>query len=178
MENVFEVVVKKLLEVGFYDLLLFIFSLTLFYAILKKVKILGESPLINAVVAFTIAFLIFGFPVIVGFSLTLPLVTFFTHSFVCILMFFLGFLIASFFYPDLPKFLAEKFTSRSVMWIGIAIGISVAIISGLISVFFATPTGTEGGIKIPMDTVITAAGVIIFVILLIIAGSIATQKAT
>jgi len=174
MENVFEIIIGKLIEVGFYDLLIFIFALTIFYAILRKVKILGESPIVNAVLAFSIAFMVFGFPVIVGFSLTLPLVTFFTHSFVWILMFFFGFLIASFFYPDLPKFLAEKFTSRSMISIGIAIGISAVVISGLIAVFWATPPG-EGRIQIPLDVTITAAGVIIFVVLLIVASSVVTR---
>ena len=172
MTNIFETVVQKLLEVGFYDLLIFVISLTLFYAILRKVKILGESPIVNAALAFSIAFLIFGYPVIVGFSLTLPLVTFFTQSFVWILIFFIGFLIASFFYPDLPKFLAEKFTSRSMISIAITIGVASVIISGLIGVLWATPPG-EGAVQIPFDTVITAAGVIIFVILLIVAASIA-----
>jgi hypothetical protein len=92
-------------------------------------------------------------------------------------VFLLGFLVASFFYPDLPKFLAEKFTSRSMISIAIAIGISVAIISGLIAVIWTPPKGAEGGIQIPMDITVTAAGVIIFVILLIIAGYVATQKA-
>lgn len=173
MANIFETVVRKLLEVGFYDLLIFVISLTIFYAILRKVKILGDSPVVNAALAFSIAFLIFGFPVIVGFSLTLPLVTFFTHSFVWILVFFIGFLIASFFYPDLPKFLAEKITSRSLLSIAITIGIATLVISGLVTVFWATPPGEEGGIGIPFDTVITAAGVIIFVILLIVAASVA-----
>ncbi len=172
MANVFETVVQKLIEVGFYDLLIFVISLTIFYAILRKVKILGESPVVNAVLAFSIAFLIFGFPVIVGFSLTLPLVSFFTQSFVWILVFFIGFLIASFFYPDLPKFLAEKFTSRSMISIAITIGFVSVIISGLIGVLWATPPGA-GGIQLPFDTVITAAGVIIFIILIIVAASIA-----
>jgi len=175
MENVFEIVIGKLIEVGFYDLLIFVLALTIFYAILRKAKILGESPVVNAVLAFSIAFMIFGFPVIVGFSLTLPLVTFFTHSFVWILMFFIGILIASFFYPDLPKFLAEKITSRSMISIGIAIGVTAVVISGLISVFWATPPG-EGRIQLPFDTVVVAAGVIIFVVLLIIAASIVTRS--
>lgn len=177
MENIFTTVITKLMEVGFYDLLIFVIAITLFYAMLRKVKLFGESPAVNAALAFAISFMVFGFPVIVGFSLTLPLITFFTHSFVWILMFFMGFLIASFFYPDLPKFLAEKFTSRSTLNIGIAIGISAAIISGLIAVFWATPSGSVGS-QIQMDTVITAAGVVIFIILLIIAGSVAMQKAT
>ena len=174
MENIFEILITKLIEVGFYDLLIFVISLTLFYTLLRKVKVFGESPVVVAVLAFSIAFLIFGFPVIVGFSLTLPLVTFFTHSFIWILMLFIGILIASFFYPDLPKFLAEKFTTRSMLFIGVAIGITSVIISGLIAVFWATPPG-EGRIQVPFDTVVAAAGVIIFVVLILLASQIATR---
>jgi len=157
------------------DLLIFVFAFTIFWAILKKMKFFEGSPAVVAVLAFSIAFMIFGFPVIVGFSLTLPLVTFFTHSFVWILVFFIGILIASFFYPDLPKFLAEKFTSRSMIFIGIAIGVTVAVVSGMIAVFWATPPG-EGRIKLPLDTVYTSVGVVVFIVVLLIASSVALQK--
>lgn len=176
MVNVFELLIQRLVEVGFYDVLIFIIALAIFYAILRKVKILGDSPIVNAALAFCIAFLIFGFPVIVGFSLTLPFVTFFTHSFVWILIFFVGMLIASFFYPELPKFLAEKFTSRSMISIALVIGLATIIISGMIGVIFATPPSEGGGIVLPMDTIAIAGGIIIFVILLIVAGSVATSK--
>jgi hypothetical protein len=176
MENVFELLIKKLLEVGFYDLLIFIIALAIFYAILRKIKILGDSPVVNAALAFCIAFLIFGFPVIVGFSLTLPFVTFFTHSFVWILIFFIGMLIASFFYPDLPKFLAEKFTSRTMITIAALIGLATIFISGMIGVIFATPPSEGGGIEMPIDTIAITAGLIIFIILLIVAGSVARSK--
>lgn len=175
MENIFVPMIQKLIDVGFYDALIFVIALTLFYAILRKVKIFGESQVVNAVLAFAIAFLIFGFPVIVGFSLTLPLVTFFTQSFVWVLMFFVGMLLASFFYPELPKFLVEKVVSRGVLSIVLAIGITAAVLSGLISVFWTTPKA-EGATAIPLDTAIVAGGVIVFIILLIIAGSIATQR--
>ena len=174
MENVFEVVIKKLLEVGFYDLLLFVFSLALFYSILKRVKLFGDSPAIVAILAFSIAFIIFGYPVIVGFSMTLPLVKFFAQSFVWILVFFIGILMASFFYPDLPKMLTEKFTSRSMLYIGLTIGIVTVILSGLWNVLWMTPV-VEGAVVPPSDVVFTATGVIIFCVLLIIASSIATR---
>ena len=177
MENVFELVVNRLLEVGFYDLLIFVVALALFYGILKKTKLFEGVRLVNEILAFCIAFLIFGFPIILNYSLILPIATFFTHSFLWILIFFVGMLVASFFYPDLPKFLVEKFTSRSMLSIGIAIGLATAIISGLVAILWATPSqevATQP--KPPLQTTIVAAGVIIFVLLIIIAGSIAVRQ--
>lgn len=175
MENVFEILIKKLLDVGFYDLLIFIIALAIFYAILKKVKVMGDAPVLNAALAFCIAFLVFGFPVIVGYSLTAPFVKFFTHSFVWILIFFVGMLVASFFYPDLPKFLAEKFTSRTILNIGIVLGIVTLLLSGMINVIFATEPSESGGIAISTDVVAIIAGMIIFIVLLIVAGTVVTS---
>lgn len=175
MTNIFELVIERLLEVGFYDLLIFIIALSIFYAILKKSK-LFESPLVNAALAFSVAFLIFGFPIILNYSLVLPMAHFFTQSFLWILVFLVGFLLASFFYPDLPKFLTEKFTSRSMLSIGIAVGISIAVISGMIGILWVTPAPEEATRPIVgRETTTIAAGVIIFVILLIIAGSVALR---
>jgi hypothetical protein len=173
MVNVFETIITKLLEVGFYDLLIFVISFTLFYALLKKVKFFGESQIVVAILAFCMAFLIFGYPVIVGFSMTVPLMTLFTQSFVWILFFFIGFLIAGFFYPDLPKLLAEKMTSRNVLYIGVVIGLVSVITSGMINVIWTTAPA-EGSLQRSVDTSILAAGVIIFVVLLIVASQIAT----
>ena len=171
MENVFEIVITKLLEVGFYDLLIFVCSLTMFYAILKKYKLLGDSPSINAVLAFIMAFMVFGYPVIVGFSLTLPLVKFFTQSLLWVMLFFMGVLISSVFYPDLPKLLIKKFTSRTAIWAGVFFTIVSMIVSGWASVLWMSPV-TEGNIVIPFDLSITAAGLIVFIIILLIGASV------
>jgi len=176
MENIFKLLIEKLLEVGFYDLLIFIIALTIFYAIFKKFKLLGESPVINGVLAFSIAFLIFGFPVILNYSLVLPMATFLTQTFLFLLVFLVGFMAASFFYPDLPKFLAEKFTSRSMLSIGITIGIAVAILSGMFNLLFITPSAEETTAPLaPREVSTLAAGIIIFVILILVAGAVALQ---
>ena len=177
MENVAEIVINKLLEVGFYDVLIFVIALAVLYGILDKVKFFGGSTIVNVALAFSVAFLIFGFPIILNYSLILPMAKFFMHSFLWILIFFVGMLVASFFYPDLPTFLTEKFTSRSVFYITIAIGVATAVISGLVSVLWAAPPSDESiSASPPTDVVIVAAGVIIFVILLVIAGSIALRQ--
>lgn len=176
MENVFEILINKLLEVGFYDLLIFLIALAVFYGILQKIKFFEGSRGINAILAFSIAFLIFGFPIIVNYSMVLPMAKFFTQSFVFILVFLVGTLVATFFYPDLPKFLLESITSRSTLYVSIAIGLAVAITSGAVSVLWATtPIEEVAGPVVPADTTLVAAGVIIFVILIIVAGSIALR---
>jgi hypothetical protein len=166
-----EVLITKMREVGFFDVLIFVIALAMFYAILKKFKILGESEIINAAVAAAMAFLIFGYPVIVGFSLVMPLTAFFTHTMVWILTFVIGFMLASFFYPDLPKFLAEHFTSRSWLFISIVIGILIAILSGLAGILISTPY-QEGAVSTPLGVTTMIGGVLVFVLVLIIAGSV------
>ena len=177
MENVFQVLVEKMLEVGMYDLFIFVIALAMFYALLKKSKVF-DSEVVNAALASSIAFLIFGFPVIMNYSLTLPFVRFFTQSFVWLLMFFFGFLSASYFYPDLPKFLAEKFTSRSMLTIGIVGGLLISITSGTIAVLWAAnPVEQKIEAALPYETSSMAAAVIIFVVLIIAAGSITLRSA-
>jgi len=175
MVNVFEIVIKKSLELGFYDLLIFIFALTLFYALLKKFKILGESPTINAIIAFIMAFFIFGYPVLVGYSLTMPLTKFFTSSMLYILLFFMGILISSFFYPDLPKFLSKTFTSRTFMWIAGFFVILSIVMSGLLNVLWES-AAVEGGVQVSSDLSFIAAGIIVFLLVVLIAASVAVSK--
>jgi hypothetical protein len=176
MENIMETVVSKLLEVGFYDLLIFVIALALFYGILKKIKFFEGSTVINAALAFAISFLIFGFPVIMNFSLVLPLARFFTTSFVFVIVFLVGMLVASFFYPDLPKFLTEHFKTRTMISVGMAIGVAVAVISGIAGILYAAPPKGPSTLPItPSDTGVVSSGTIVFIILLIVAGSIALQ---
>jgi hypothetical protein len=166
-----EILVKKMMEVGFFDVLIFVIALAIFYAVLKKFKVLGESEIINGAVAACMAFLIFGYPVIVGFSLVMPLTAFFTHSMVWILTFVIGLMLASFFYPDLPKFLGEHFTSRSWLFISIVIGIVIALLSGLAGVLISTPV-QEGAASTPLSVTTMIGGVLVFVLVLIVAGSV------
>lgn len=174
MENIFEMLITKLLEVGFYDFLIFVMALGMFYGILRKIKFF-ESQLVTAVLAFSIAFLIFGYPVLMNYSLVLPFTAFFTQSFLFILVFFIGMLIASFFYPDLPKFLGEQFTSRTMIFVGVTIGVAVALISGSTTLIWLTPAQESPRASAPSEVTTIASGVIIFMILLIIAGSIALR---
>ncbi len=171
--NIFEPIIRRLIEVGFYEFLLFLFSLAMFYALLKKSKVLGESPLINAVIAFVGAFLVFGYPVIIGISLTMPLTTFFTQAVIWILLIFVGLLLASFFYKDLPGMLAEQFKRRTTLYEMLAVGLVLLVTSGLISVLWqgvAAPAA-PGAPTPPQDVLLIAAGVIIFIVVILIGAS-------
>jgi hypothetical protein len=172
--NPFEMIVNKLIALGFYDFLFpFIITSAIFYALLRKSKVFGESAFINAAISLSIALLIFGFPVIAGISLATPLSTFFTQATVWILIIAIGFLLASFFYPDLTKVLLETFKRRTTLMMMLAIGITLFITSGLLSVFtsglFAPRAGAPSP---PLDIILIAAGLIIFVVLIIIATAI------
>lgn len=174
-ENIFAPIISKLIEFGFYDVLLFAFSLALFYALLKKSKVLGESTAINGLIAFVGAFLVFGYPVLVGISLTLPLTVFFTQAIVWILMIFVGLILASLFYPDLPKMLAEQFVKRSTLYAMMGVGIAILITSTLVSVLWqgtgVTPREGPGVPSPPTDVTLIAVGVIIFIVIILIGAS-------
>jgi hypothetical protein len=145
------------------------------YGLLKKSKIFGDSPLINAVVSLSIAFMIFGFPVIAGISLATPLSTFFTQATVWILVLFVGFVFASLFYPDLTKMLLKAFTRRTTLGAMIVLGITLFIVSGLFNTVFIPPTKpTPSGVPAgtPVDVITIVAGVLIFVVLLTIAMAV------
>lgn len=178
MANVMENIVTQLLNVGFYDFLLFLFSITVFFAVLKKSKILGESPLINGVIAFVAAFLIFSFPMITGLSLTFQLSNAFMHLMMWMFIFIIAGIIASFFYPDLPKMLGEQFTQRTFLYIGIILGLVIGILSGLIPQIISGLTGPRApvGPQIPLDIINMATGVIIFLVIIVIAAATVTKK--
>jgi uncharacterized membrane protein YjfL (UPF0719 family) len=176
MADIFATVVSQLVDVGFYNLVIFALALAIFYAILKRVKIFGESPAIIGTIAFAIAFMVFGYPVIIGYSLVTPFVSLFTQTTVFIMVFVIAFMIASFFYPDMPKFLTESFKSRGMLMNALAIGIGVAIMSGAVSVLWNQPKGNIGLPGAPSELVIMASAVILLIIILIIASSVVTSK--
>jgi hypothetical protein len=182
MADLFQPIIQKLIDLGFYNFFFpFIVSAALFFGLLKKSKILGDSVLINGVISLSLAFLIMGFPVIFGQPgfFALPMASYFSQITVIFLMFLVAFIGAGFFYPDMTKWLAEVFHHRTMWIIMIAIAFGLLFTSGLINVLFiglnpsggGTGTGTQQN-KTPYDVVIIVAGIIIFVIMLIIAASI------
>lgn len=171
MENIFEPIVKNLLEIGFYDILIFIIVAAIFYGFLKKSKVIGESVVINAVLSLSVAFLVFGYRWITGLALTSSLSMFFTQATVILLFFLFGFIGASMFYPDMTKWLTKVFEHRTTLGILIALGIVLMVTSGLIATFWTFPQ-KPGTPATPVDITIVGAGLIIFVVLIIVAASV------
>ena len=178
MANAFEIVVQKMVDLGFYDYLFpFIITSALFYALFRKSKILGESNATNALVAISLAFMILGFPILVGFSFATPLSSFFTQATVWILIFFVGMIIASLFYPDLMKTLAEQFTKRTTLFEMIALAVALFVTSGLVQVFIVGTNPAVTGKQpvtptAPTDVLLIVSALIIFGVLILIAASI------
>jgi len=176
MVTPFETVVKMMVSLGFYDFLFpFVISAAIFYALLKRSKMLGDSVVVNAVVSLSMAFMILGFPVLAGFALGTELSVFFTQAIVFILVFVVGMIIASLFYPDLPKMLAEQFTRRTTMFEMLAVGIALFITSGLVIVFtqgLSSRPGEELARPVASpDIVLIVSTIVIFVVLIMIAAS-------
>jgi len=175
MTDISVLIVNKLLSIGFFNILVFILALTTLYAVLRRIKILGESPLINATVAFTVAFFVFAFPIISGINLLAPLSTYITQVLIFGLMFFGGVLIASVFYPDLINFLASSFKSRNILFGMIALSLALFVTSGLITIIYS-PTGvgqSSPSGKQTSDIGLLVAGLIIAFVILLIASHMA-----
>ena len=173
MASPFEVIINRLLDIGFYDFLLFLLALPIFFAMLKRSKMLSDNPAINGLVAFIGAFLIFSFPIITGTSLTFSLTNMFMQFMMILLMVVFALIMASFFYPDLMGLLKEKFTHRTMLYLGIAVGLTVSVLSGFLpAVLQATGgPGAPPGPRISPDITNFAGAIIIFIIVLIIAAA-------
>jgi hypothetical protein len=173
MADLFTSIVYKLLGLGFFNFLTFILAMTLIYALLRQRKIFGESAIINGLISFSIAFFIFAYPIISGISLSIPIATFFSQAFVFILIFFIGILIASFFYPDLPKALQDFFTTRNTMFAMIGLSIALFVTSGLVGIIISgLGGGSSSKPSAPTEVILLVAGLIIAVVILLIAGSV------
>jgi|GEM_PF-1979066 len=182
MTSPFEEIIQRLIDLGFYDFFLpFILSSAIFYALLKKSKIISESSLVNATLALSIAFLIFGYPVIAGISLASPFSNFFVQITIWILIFAFGFLLASLFYPDITKFLTSYFVERRsrFIWVAIVLGIIAFITSGLVSVLTGplgqTPKPGQTPSP-PLDVIALAAGIFILIAIIVIAASVISGR--
>ncbi|MCD6371232.1 MAG: hypothetical protein J7L39_00750 [Candidatus Aenigmarchaeota archaeon] len=171
-----ENITQRLLDIGFFDILTFALVSAIFYGLLKKSKIFEGNVFLDGVVSIVIGFFTLLYKIVTGVSLLAPLATFFTQWFSVLLAFFIGAIVASMFYPDLPKMLGEQFKRRSTLWAMIALGIGLFVTSGLISTFISGlggggqgKPGTAPGP--PTDVIIIGAGLIIFIVILLIAAS-------
>ena len=173
MEPYFEIVARNLIEIGFYEYILpTLMTAAIIYGLLKKSKLVGESIVVNGTLAISIALLIFGFPALAGISLATPLSTFFTYTIIFILVFVVGILLASLFYPNLQDFLTKYFVERvsRTFWGLIVLGLALLIMSNLLWVLIGPTTQPKpGAIVMPLDLIISIVGIIIFTIIIFLA---------
>lgn len=176
MVNYFEVVAELMSKFGFYQYFFpFLIIAAAVFALLKKSKILGESAVLNGLVALCVSFIaVFGIPISTGLDLATYWSTFFMQVSVFLTVFFIGLLLATLFYPNISEWLPKVFTSRSMLMIMIVISIVLFISSGLISVITHGITGPPkpGVPTTPRDVTIFVVGIFLFVVFILIAGSI------
>lgn len=177
MQPPFEIVVQKLVELGFYKYIFpFFLSLAFLYALLKRSKLISDSPMVNATLAMCISFIIVGFQHLAGISLETPFSSFFMHATVWIWIFAIGMMVASLFYPDLGRFLTEYFIERKsrLFYALIVIGILTFVTSGMYTVFTGMYKPIEPGAPPvpPFDVILTATALLIFVVILMIATAV------
>ena len=167
MVNVIELAIRELLKFGFYDLILFMFSSAVIYALLRKIKF-SPSKTIDGIIAISFGFSIMLYRVLYGLSLITPLTGFFAQVFVFGLIFMFGVILAGFFYPDLNKILLESMKSRRTLFALVALVLAISLASNLAAVFWTAPVGATGIGPDPMTVTIIVASIIMIIVLMLI----------
>jgi hypothetical protein len=176
MANYFEIVAENLVKLGIHQYLFpFILLTALVFALLRKSKLLGESSAVNGVVAIVVSFMIvFGMPVAVGLRFATSLSVFLMQVSVFLIIFFVGFLVASLFYPNMMDWLPKVFMSRSMLMVAITLAIVFFITSGMVGVIFTT-TPTPGQPTLPTDLTVFIVGIFLFITFILIASAAARE---
>lgn len=176
-QNYFEIIVQKMIELGFYGYFFpWLITFAIAFALFQKSKILGENVKVNGVVALALAFLVFGFPVITGTSLAEPISIFFTQTVVVAMVFVMVIVIASIFHPKIFDYLTEKFSAGALNSI-IAIVIGLLVVSSLVTVFWSATKTPEkpGEIRASSDIRILIVILIAFIAFLVIASQVGVK---
>jgi len=180
MPDIFEPVIRKLFDIGFGNVIIFFLSSAIFYALLRKSKILGESEAINGTVAIITAFLIgFWFPIFTGVSLVPSLTAFFSQATAMLIFIIAGFLMAAIFYPNLTDMLTEQFARRTTLYVMLALAVALFITSGLVSSLWSMASVPKKPGEAPgqsPDIYLIAAALILFIAVLLIGASAVTHQ--
>jgi hypothetical protein len=176
MTNYFEIAAQLMEKFGFYQYFFpFAIIAAVVFGLLKKSKILGESTFLNGLIALCVSFIaVFGIPISTGLNLAPYWSTFFMQISVFMIIFFVGLLMATLFYPNISEWLPKVFTSRSMLMIMVVIAIVIFISSGLVGALTLGITGPPqpGKPTAPRDVIILVVGIFLFVVFIMIAGSI------
>jgi len=149
MVDLFRPIAEKLIDLGILGFLLpWMITAAIFYGLLRKSK-LFESDIINAILALSASFFLWGYLIgATAIELGAPLATFMAQGAVLILVMVFGLIAASMFYPDLNKTLGETFKTRSAMYIMIALFFGLFFTSGLYKIIIPPDifTGPQGDV--------------------------------
>jgi hypothetical protein len=177
MPDIFEPVIRKLFDIGFGNVIIFFLSSAIFYALLRKTRILGDSEMINGTVAVLTAFMIgFWFPIFTGTTLVTSMSAFFAQATTVLIFIIVGFLMAGIFYPDLAGMLAEQFKHRTTLYVMLALAIMLFITSGLVSSLWSavvTPRKPGEPAGASPDIYLIGAALILFIVVLLVGASAA-----
>ncbi len=171
MANPFEIVARRLGELGVYDFLLpWMITSALIWGLLQKAKLFGEgNQAIHAVLSFSVSFFIWGFLTFTGVGLGATLSKFFTQIMLVGIGFSFILLVGSLFFPDFSSALKEKLPDVSLFWIVFTIGMIIAIGAGLLNISEVIYNVLSVGGKIPGgDVGLLMVSVIVLVVLLMI----------
>lgn len=147
----------------------------LFYIFLLKSKIV-ESKFVSFSLSFLIFLLLTIFPIITGIDISIFLSSFFLQTFFVALIFVMGFLFSSIFYPNFSEILEKFQKSRTMLILAIVVIAIIFITSGALTFFLITLGGPEGlrdyytgaGREFPREVSFTLAALILLLILAII----------
>ncbi|MBU5690160.1 MAG: hypothetical protein QXM68_03585 [Candidatus Aenigmatarchaeota archaeon] len=160
MANPFQLIVERLTEIGVYDYLFpMIIFWAVFFALLKKTKIFGDSVVIYATLSLVLSFFIWAYAATLpAMAIGGPMSKFIVQVFIIILVVSFGLIGGSLAYPDFSETLKRAFgESNAFLWI---------FLVTVIIVLFAT-SGLGSVLRLG-DTIFKGEGGGIFLLLLML----------
>ncbi len=166
---------SKLEELGFFKFIVpWLFFTSLFYALIKKSKLLGETKGIDLptiAISLSVSFAFLYAPIATGLDVGPVFSRFLMQLSIFFLIFIFGVVGAAIMYPDLSKVLKEKMVSRNTLWIFVVITLLSFVTSGMLDLYLKIPGGKVTPQQQDIYTLIT--GLIIMIVVFVIAGYVA-----
>jgi len=174
MVSPFEIVARRLGELGVYDFLLpWLITSAIVWGLLQKSKIFGENAVvINSVISLSISFFIWGFIIFTG-STTVgsSLSIFFMNMVLVGVAFAFILVIGAMFFPDYTQKLKDAIPTETLFWIVVVIGLVLAVVAGLINVGGTIYNVIHSISKVPGgDAGLVIVSIIILLLILLILG--------
>jgi hypothetical protein len=177
MATPFEVAIKKLGELGFFQFVIpYILTSSIFYGLLRKSQIFGppeRNVAVNMTIALVASLMVWASPILLGINMQEQLALFFLQSMIALIIFVSIALVASMFFgPDLADKISKSFGEKSKIWTifliaGGIVGISIFVSSGLVNVFFAK--GVPSGLATLSEETLTTLVVLILMAVTVVA---------